>query len=237
MIIKVNFGNENSALPNDEFILDFGRGYSENQGYGWITQDSLDSQTTIPIDLSANTRDRDAIEEQSTDTLIHLQYPTDLTGTRPAQSIKTPSAWEYALENGTYQITVSVGDPEFTDSNHVINIEGESAIAGFIPTEDELFTEVTTTVEVTDGKLTLDAIGGENTKLNFVEIVPEDSIGSEDADSGTDSENDGDNIADGDSNPTASDTADTDGGDTPTTAETTDDGDDSTSDVESTTDS
>ena len=183
MIIKVNFGTENSPLPSDEFILDFGRGYDNTRGYGFITQASLDSETKVPIDLTNNTRDRDAIEEQSTDTLIHLQYPDGLTGTRPARTNQTPSAWEYDLENGTYQITVGVGDREFTDSEHVVNIEGETAIAGFTPTENESFREVTTIVEVTDGSLTLDAIGGENTKLNFVEIVSEDSIGSEDADS------------------------------------------------------
>ena len=175
MVIKVNFGNEDSPLPSDEFILDFGREYSAAQGFGWITQDSLDDDVAVPIDISPNTRDREAIEDQSLDTLIHLQYPPQFPGLPGLEPpINTPSAWEYDLENGTYQVTVSVGDPEFTDSNHVINLEGENAISGFVPTSDNLFTEVTTVVEVTDGQLTVDAIGGENTQLNFIEIEPVD---------------------------------------------------------------
>jgi hypothetical protein len=173
--MKINFGTKNSALSSDEYILDSGNGYSAEQGYGWVTQDSLDNASATPIDISANTRDRNSVDDQSQDSLIHLQYPEDLPGIAGAENpVRTPSAWEYDLENGTYQVIVSVGDAEYTDSNHVINIERESAIAGFQPTSDELFTEVTATVEVTDGKLTIDAIGGENTKLNFVEIAAED---------------------------------------------------------------
>jgi hypothetical protein len=192
--MKINFGNENSALPGDEYILDFGAGYSADRGYGWVTQDSLDDSTPTPIDITANTRDRDSIEDQATDTLIHLQYPEGLPGVAGVENpVKTPSAWEYDIANGTYQVTVSVGDPDYTDSNHVINIEGESAISGFQPTSDNLFSEVTTVVEVTDGKLTLDAIGGENTKLNFVEIASEDGteLGTDDGTTGDGTTGDG----------------------------------------------
>ena len=175
MIINVNFGNEDSALPSEEFVLDSGAGFSEAQGFGWITEDSLDNEVGTPLDLSTNTRERDANDDQSIDTLIHLQYPTGLTGARADASITTPGAWEYVLENGSYQITVGVGDSAFTDSNHVINVEGQSLISSFVPSEEQLFTEATTVVEVTDGRLTIDAIGGENTKLNFLEIVAEES--------------------------------------------------------------
>ncbi|NJL52449.1 MAG: hypothetical protein HC930_09920 [Hydrococcus sp. SU_1_0] len=187
--MKINFGNGNSALPGDEYILDSGEGYSADRGFGWVTQDSLDNSNPTPIDITANTRDRDSIDDQARDTLIHLQYPEELPGIPGEESpVTTPSAWEYDLANGTYQVTVSVGDPDFTDSNHVINIEGESAISGFQPTSDNLFSEVTTVVEVTDGKLTLDAIGGDNTKLNFVEIANEDGtdLGSDNGTTGSD---------------------------------------------------
>ncbi|MFM2312272.1 MAG: hypothetical protein RLZZ04_1548 [Cyanobacteriota bacterium] len=201
--MKINFGTDNSALSGEEYILDSGKGYSTEQGYGWVTQDSLDDATATPINISANTRDRNSAADQSQDSLIHLQYPGDLPGIAGAENpVRTPSAWEYDLENGTYQVTVSVGDAEYTDSNHVINIEGESAIAGFQPTSDELFTEVTTTVEVTDGKLTIDAIGGENTKLNFVEIAAEDGTdlaspnGSNDSNGNSNNENGDANLVD-----------------------------------------
>ena len=54
MIIKVNFGNESSVLPSDEFILDFGREYSDTQGYGWVTAASLNDAVTVPIDRYIN---------------------------------------------------------------------------------------------------------------------------------------------------------------------------------------
>ncbi|MGL5833053.1 MAG: hypothetical protein ACRC1Z_07440 [Waterburya sp.] len=201
--MKINFGTENSVMSGEEYILDSGNGYSAEQGYGWVTQDSLDNATPTPINISANTRDRDSAKDQNQDSLIHLQYPEQLPGITGAENpVRTPSAWEYDLENGTYQVTVSVGDAEYTDSNHVINIEGESAIASFQPASDVLFTEVTTIVEVTDGKLTIDALGGENTKLNFVEIAAADgtdlvsSDGANDSNGNSNNENGDANVVD-----------------------------------------
>ena len=178
MIIKVNFGSESSSTP-DGFITDSGAGYSSNQGFGWVTQDSLGSENAIPIDISNNIRDRQADTGSTEDTLIHLQYPENLVSPLAATSVKTPAAWEYDIANGSYFVTVGVGDSEFTDSSHTVNIEGESAISSFSPTEDNLFSETTKLVEVTDGKLTIDAVGGENTKLNFVEITAEEDFDGE----------------------------------------------------------
>ncbi len=55
----------------------------------------------------------------------------------------------------------------------MINIEGKNVIAGFDPDSlpTDRFTTGTATVEVTDGRLTVDGIGGENTKLNYITIV------------------------------------------------------------------
>lgn len=184
MIIKVNFAPESSTVP-DEFIIDSGAGYDADSGYGWVTQDSLSSDNPSPIDLNANTRDRSEGADSATDTLIHLQYPTDLISPLAESSITTPSAWQYDIANGFYYVTVGVGDPEYTDSNHVINIEGQPVISGFVPTEAQLSTETTALVEVTDGQLTIDAVGGDNTKLTFVEISSEEDF-SGDSDSGSD---------------------------------------------------
>ena len=169
MIIKVNFGSPTVSAP-EGYIQDTGIEYSDERGYGWITQDSVGSDNPTPINISPNTRDRNSVQEDTFDSLIHLQYADE-----NRNSIKTPAAWEYELANGQYTVTVGVGDPEFTDSNHVINIEGNSVISGFVPTQDRLFATKTVNVDVTDGKLTLDAVGGENTKLNFVEIAADGS--------------------------------------------------------------
>ena len=168
MIERFNF-----TLPKvpflDGYIPDVGQEYNSDRGYGWITQESVGSENGIPLDITENTRDRNAIEEDNLDSFVHLQYEEDFAN---PNSIETPAAWEYVVENGQYRVTVGVGDSDFFDSNHVINIEGNAVIPGFVPTDEQPFAIETSTVEVTDGKLTIDAIGGFNTKLNFVEITP-----------------------------------------------------------------
>ena len=167
--VKVNFGVANIDVP-EGYIQDVGNAYSDERGYGWVTQASLNDSPT-PADITLNTRDRNSDDDSPSDSLIHLQYPTEFAEYSPVGN-PLPSAWEYTLANGMYEVTVSVGDSDYLDSNHVINLEGQSVISGFVPTADRRFTTTTAVVEVADGKLTLDAIGGENTKLNFVEITP-----------------------------------------------------------------
>jgi len=77
-----------------------------------------------PLSIVDYARDRDRTNvDQRFDTLLHMQYPN------------TPAAWEYALPNGTYSVTVSVGDKPnpngVYDSKHTINVEGASAIKDF----------------------------------------------------------------------------------------------------------
>ena len=115
---------------------------------------------------------------------MHMQYLTNIRNSHTAQL--TPAAWEYDLANGQYEVTVGVGKAQYFDSNHVINVEGEALISGFTPTgsqensfipvEAQAFDSATAIVEVDDGRLTIDAIGGENTKISYVSIVPVDTI-------------------------------------------------------------
>ena len=174
MLTKVNFAPE-ETLENDEYILDYGLGYSLERGFGWVTQSSLNEANPTPIDINVNTRDRDESDDSITDSLIHLQYPAELANRLPFADT-TPSAWEYDLANGRYFVRVGVGDFDYINSNHIINLEGNSAISSFVPSESEKFATATTLVEIRDGKLTLDAIGGFNTKLNFVEISPLEEV-------------------------------------------------------------
>ena len=190
--INFNFGvSREDSL--EEFTQDTGEAYDAERGYGWVTQDSAGSEDLTPIDLVENGRDRDTLftdeqggqfREPVRDSLIHMQYPTGLS--RSSQMVTTPAAWEYEIANGQYEVTVGVGDPEFFDSTHVINVEGENLISEFVPTGSEVngglplgaqaFTEATGTFEVSDGSLSVDAIGGENTKINYISIVPVDDV-------------------------------------------------------------
>ena len=171
-VAKVNFQPAASAVPAG-YTADTGLGYDAARGSGWVVAGTHD-----PLDLSRNTRDRarSGIAARL-NTLIHLQYG-DVGGTN---GVATPGAWEYALTNGSYQVTVSVGDQPAYDSSHTVRVEGVAAIAGFVSTAAAEYRTATVTVPVSDGRLTVDATGGTNTKLNYLEIartgVPETPTG------------------------------------------------------------
>jgi N-acetylneuraminic acid mutarotase len=155
----VNFQPSGAAVPAG-YVKDSGLGFDSGRGFGWVTQASLTSATHVPADVSAYMRDRDALSDQRLDTLAHMQYPG-----------KTPAAWELVVADGTYTVTLSVGDQAALDSTHRIRIEDDLAIAGFVPTSTTRFAQVTRTVTVDDGRLTIDATGGTNTKINYIDVA------------------------------------------------------------------
>ena len=81
-------------------------------------------------------------------------------------------SWEIAVPNGRYSVTASVGDaaPNY-DSSHVISVEGQTLVANFVPNTTTRFVVATALVNVADGRLTLNATGGTNTKLDYVTIM------------------------------------------------------------------
>ena len=183
---KIDMQPDFASAPSS-YAEDMGGAFSDTRGYGWVRQDSLSTTTHVPLDLSPNTRDRDLSDtdafEQKLDTLTYMQYPTSGLD-RNAR--RTRGAWEMTVPCGTYTVTVGVGDSSFkstsTDpgnfSTNRINVEGVNAIAGFVPTDGTKFASATSTaVPVCDGRLTIDAVGGSNTKLNYVEVTPLSIIG------------------------------------------------------------
>jgi len=170
--IKINFQPDTAPVP-DGYTRDTGAAYDNQQGMGWVRQDSLGSDNHISLDIRANARDREyAGIDGELDTLLHMQYPAEFAN---PTAVTTPAAWEYALPNGTYGVTVSVGDPAFFDSQHIINVEGVKVIDSFQGSPEQPHNQATVQAKVTDGRLTIDAVGGYNTKINYVEIeaVPE----------------------------------------------------------------
>ena len=181
--IRVNFQSANAAVPAG-YLRDFGEPFGTrtlaNQGtglsFGW-----LDQVTKAPIDLSVggtgpgNGRDRNLAADQRYDTLMNLQS-ADQAGTVNGTSAR--ALWEIAVPNGDYEVTIAVGDPGvYSDPEfHTANVEGTPAITRFAPTgvagAPTRHSTQTVQVEVTDGRLTVDAIGGQNSKFDFVEITP-----------------------------------------------------------------
>jgi uncharacterized repeat protein (TIGR01451 family) len=171
--LKVNFQSETASVPTG-YLRDFGEAFGPRSGadqgsgltYGWVAQSDL----ATPLSLVGNGRDRGKVSDQRLDTLMHMQLPAGSTG------VTTPGAWETQVANGTYTVTVSAGDSDATvlNSTHQVNVEGETAISCVTPTAAQPFAAGTVVVDVTDGTLTIDAIGGTNTKLNYVDILPGD---------------------------------------------------------------
>ena len=170
--IAINFQPASSATPVG-YQADTGAAYSAARGSGWVREDSLGGGDATPLDLTPNTRDRALVGvDPRLNTLIHMQFPASVAN---AAAVRTPAAWEYALPSGVYSVTVGVGDASNTyDSTHQINIEGQPAVASFVPGATRKFSAVTLRANVTDGRLTLDARGGTNTKLDYVVIQPGD---------------------------------------------------------------
>jgi N-acetylneuraminic acid mutarotase len=166
--LKINFQPASAAVPSG-YTADGGLGYSATRDFGWVREDSLSTSTHVALDVSPNARDRNLVSDQRLDTLIHMQYPATASS---STAVRTPAAWEAAVPAGTYSVTVGVGDAEAVfDSTHRIRVEGVTAIAGFTPTSSNRFAQATQSVVVSDGRLTIDAIGGTNTKIDFVTVT------------------------------------------------------------------
>jgi PKD domain len=162
-VAKVNFQPAAAPIPAG-YIVDSGVAYSAATGMGWIRQDSL-TGVHVPLDLTQNTVDRNLDPDQRLDTLIFMQASGSGVTT-------TPGAWEIAVPNATYTITVTVGDADQINGTQRINAEGQNVINNFVPKTKTKFFTATKSITVTDGRLTIDATnGGSNTKLNYIDIA------------------------------------------------------------------
>lgn len=160
LVVNINFQPDMSPVPLG-YVKDVGAPWSDAAGRGWVTEASLSSSTHVPVDQSAWTRDRARSGiDSKLNTILHMQPSTG-----------TAAAYEYALANGTYTVTVSVGDQPTYNSTNRINIEGVNVINNFTGSATTEFKTWTGSVTVADGKLTVDAKGGTNTKINYLRIV------------------------------------------------------------------
>lgn len=161
--LKVNFSDAATAPPAG-YVRDFGEAYAASRGFGWVRVG-----TSTPLSLVGNGRNRNPGAGQPDvrlATLMHLQLPAGSPG------VTTPGSWEVAVPAGAYAVTVVVGDSgTAVDSAHWLSIEDQNAVAAFVPTSSTRHASATRTVRVTDGRLTLSAAGGSNTKLNYVDIA------------------------------------------------------------------
>lgn len=114
------------------------------------------------VDNTANARDRGTASAPG----MSLIYQTFNHMQKPGGASK----WEFAVPNGMYQVKLAAGDPQQTDSDYKMNLEGQLALSGK-PSGLVRWFERTVNVQVNDGRLTLtNATGAQNNKIAFIEI-------------------------------------------------------------------
>jgi Bacterial Ig-like domain len=165
---KINFADQ-ATRPPSGYLTDYGQSYGLRTGpdqgsglsYGWVRVG-----TSTPLSLVGNGRNRvGANPDLRLATLMHMQLPG-------GAGVTTPGSWEIAVPNGTYLVTVAVGDSSYLNSVHAIQVEDQNAIGAFTPTATKKHHIVTRTPTVTDGRLTISPLGGTNTKINYITIAP-----------------------------------------------------------------
>ncbi|HEV2545696.1 MAG TPA: carbohydrate-binding protein [Methylobacterium sp.] len=189
-VVKINFepapGQTTQGLPAGYvtpagYLADTGAAYGDRGNgfsYGWVTEASVVDGTangTIAAAQPANAHwYKNTVTGASNlqKTYAHFEFPgAGAAGAR---------AWEMALANGTYQVKLSIGDTAGAfDSTYAINVEGKRFMPSWVPANPLdnsqngggfRSTLVTGIVQVTDGRLTVDSIGGTNTEIQYLEI-------------------------------------------------------------------
>ena len=146
--INVNFQPSGSPTPAG-YVADTGQVYGNRGGglsYGWSTSHT------------ANVFDRDA-------TTANDLYETHV-------NVQANQNWEIALANGTYSVTVAVGDAggSTADTVNTVNVEGVSYWNG-LALQNDNFAQQTRLITVSDGRLTLNVGSSTLTAINFIEII------------------------------------------------------------------
>ncbi len=142
----INFQNDEATIPTG-YERDIGELFGPRGNgltYGWSS------------DHSDRTVERSAEPDQRFDTLIMIESGQD---------------WEFQLANGSYEVTVAVGDPGNNDGIHTINVQGTSFFNAVADTGSAMV--ATNQVTVVNGLLTLDAGAAANldTRINYIHVV------------------------------------------------------------------
>ncbi len=143
---KINFQPGTAAVPTG-YLPDYGEVFGDRGNgfsYGW------------DVDIQGDARTRGRNSDQRYDTLIQMQE-------------SGPTTWEIELPKGGYRVFIACGDPSYDDQISTIDVEGKVLID---PDGRDNYDEYTTTVTVSDGRLTIKpAPGGIKCKLMFLHIT------------------------------------------------------------------
>jgi hypothetical protein len=148
--LHVQFGPAKTA-PADGYVVDAGGTFAEHGhdlSYGWT-----DRRAAKPLARKASPLAPDA------------RYNTLV-------SVRPDAAWEIAVPNGVYEVTLVAGDARAKRGAYGFDAEGTAALRGET-TAEQRWVEGKATVEVTDGRLTItSAEGFRKNRLNFIDVKP-----------------------------------------------------------------
>ncbi len=122
------------------WLADSGETFAAARGYGW--------NVAVPL------RERGRAIPQTLDTFA---------------LVSVARTWEMTVPPGRYEVRVCVGDVAYDQGPQRVVVEGTPVIADEI-TVAGVFVERAVSVDVTDGRLTVQAGGGGNTTLAFVVV-------------------------------------------------------------------
>jgi len=145
VVKQINFTGGNAAAP-EGYTNDTGAVFDDTRGFGWKT------------DISGNHRIRGRMAEAWRDSFLFT---------------RSHAVWECALPNGTYTVSVCVGDSDHAQEGHNVTVEGTPVIES-ADTALGVFLEKTVEVTVSDGRLTMELGkpgGTKNTCVNWVRIA------------------------------------------------------------------
>jgi len=144
---SINFQPSTAPVPTG-FLMDSGAALNATNGYGW---------TSPPLSLGTRDRDSSLSLNQAYDTFIHID-PTGI--------------WEMVLPNGTYSVTVCIGDATYPDGSDTVLAEDVPIIVNQSLSTTTRWIEKTAQIVIADGRLTLKFIGSiPNAKLCWVKVV------------------------------------------------------------------
>jgi len=146
-VYKINFQPADAPAPAG-YQVDSGLTYTADRGYGWVIG---------PASIGPRDRDNQNSPGQNYDTIMH---------------IRPDSKWEIAVPNGTYAVTVCMGDPSYPDGTENVQAEGTAIINNTSLSETDRWTENTVNVAVNDGRLTLTFSGSTDpARLCWIKIA------------------------------------------------------------------
>lgn len=161
-----------ASWTGGQTIRDQGTAYTANNNstgvtYGWISANG----TGIP----QNNNNTNAAFNRNNSNTGCTGFTDDFRSVRKMQDAGNESNWEIAVPNGIYYVRVGGGEcatvtPDEVNATHVINVEGIRLISKTTSTTSSGYAEATKQVIVSDGKLTIDAVGGTKTKISFIWI-------------------------------------------------------------------